>query len=295
MLYLPINNRFWEGKKITANNDHNGPTQLIVAIVFFAILILGLVFTWNYGIINEYIPSSKTIVFSNATRSVIVNDTQLQEKLFDIVVSYDKNVLIPPISYIKPKVVSISVFFYFDTKEKIDIKNILLSSTNADISLVEPTPGGSFKKVRDDLGRDIWKLDATVGHNLQVQDAVSKYSIHVLYRLGNESLSPVYQSIVPIEFDIKTMDFNALTYFWFIYIGVILSRLFSYSKSNNDMTLKLNKIDLLWVPFSAIITVIIFVSFKEQIILKTDMFSNFALAFAFGFGFDKIFDTLQKR
>lgn len=52
--------------------------------------------------------------------------------------------------------------------------------------------------------------------------------------------------------------------------------------------------ELIWVPFSAIITLLIFSSFVNQITLTKDIFLNLALAFGFGFGFDKVFEAWQK-
>lgn len=52
--------------------------------------------------------------------------------------------------------------------------------------------------------------------------------------------------------------------------------------------------ELLWVPFSAIITLLIFSSFREQVRLTSDVIANMALAFGFGFGFDKVFETWKK-
>ena len=56
----------------------------------------------------------------------------------------------------------------------------------------------------------------------------------------------------------------------------------------------LGKREYLWIPFSAIITLLIFTSFHEQVKLSSDILLNFALAFGFGFGFDKVFESWQK-
>jgi hypothetical protein len=52
--------------------------------------------------------------------------------------------------------------------------------------------------------------------------------------------------------------------------------------------------ELLWIPFSAVITLLIFSSFREQVKLTQDVIANTALAFGFGFGFDKVFETWKK-
>ncbi|HEY9491792.1 MAG TPA: hypothetical protein VIP56_07390, partial [Nitrososphaeraceae archaeon] len=52
--------------------------------------------------------------------------------------------------------------------------------------------------------------------------------------------------------------------------------------------------ELIWIPFSAIITLLIFSSFADQVKLSADIIVNLSLAFGFGFGFDKVFEAWQK-
>jgi hypothetical protein len=63
------------------------------------------------------------------------------------------------------------------------------------------------------------------------------------------------------------------------------------------LVLQFNTLDnreYLWIPFSAIVTLLIFTSFHQQIKLSSDILLNFALAFGFGFGFDKVFESWNK-
>jgi hypothetical protein len=50
----------------------------------------------------------------------------------------------------------------------------------------------------------------------------------------------------------------------------------------------------LWIPFSAMITLLIYSSFREQVALQGDIFANLAIAFGFGFGFDKVLDIWKR-
>jgi hypothetical protein len=101
-------------------------------------------------------------------------------------------------------------------------------------------------------------------------------------------------------------------YFWIIFSGVLLSRIFPLftnqerrqdddsNQSGNSISarvterIKLGPIEFLWVPFSAIITLLIFTSFKGQIQPTSDIIGNMALAFGFGFGFDKVLNMGHK-
>jgi hypothetical protein len=81
-----------------------------------------------------------------------------------------------------------------------------------------------------------------------------------------------------------------------IFGGVLLSRIFSIpTVSPNPASWNtLDKREYLWIPFSAIVTLLIFTSFHQQIKLSSDILLNFALAFVFGFGFDKVFESWNK-
>ena len=45
--------------------------------------------------------------------------------------------------------------------------------------------------------------------------------------------------------------------------------------------------ELIWIPFSVVISLLIFTAFRQQVTLTTDIATNFALAFGFGYAFDK--------
>jgi hypothetical protein len=45
--------------------------------------------------------------------------------------------------------------------------------------------------------------------------------------------------------------------------------------------------ELVWIPFSVVISLLIFSAFRQQVTLTTDLVENFALAFGFGYAFEK--------
>jgi hypothetical protein len=134
-----------------------------------------------------------------------------------------------------------------------------------------------------------------IGHPLEVKNTTETYSVDILYRPNNQTFGELSQLRVPIEWNIRTLDFGKPSYFWIIFAGVLLSRIFSYSKDDSDFSPHpLDGRDALWAPFSAVITLLIFTSFREQVALTNDIITNLALAFSFGFGFDKILEVWQK-
>ena len=89
-----------------------------------------------------------------------------------------------------------------------------------------------------------------------------------------------------------SVDLNT---FGSVALGVLASRVFTISKvSLNEVSINLGVGELIWIPFSAVITLLIFSSFVNQISLSNDVILNLSLAFAFGFGFDKVFESWQK-
>ena len=52
--------------------------------------------------------------------------------------------------------------------------------------------------------------------------------------------------------------------------------------------------ELIWIPFSAIITLLIFASFIDQETLINDVILNLALTIGFGFSFDKVLEAWKK-
>jgi hypothetical protein len=261
--------------------------------ILIIIIAIGFATTAYFTITFEYVPSSKSIIIENAT-----NPTQnnTKDRIFEAIVSYEKNINIPALGFITPKQTTISVFFYTDRSQKdLNIRQVLLSSSDNPVSSNAPSFHDSIFKPQQQ-GSITWNLNTTIGHTLKIQNFTSNYDVIVLYRINSMDSGPIYKLQIPIQFNVKTMDFSAPAYFWIIFSGVLLSRIFSYSKTSNDFkSLQLNKLDLLWIPFSAIITLLIFVSFKQQVNLTSDMLMNLALAFGFGFGFDKVLETLQKK
>jgi len=85
-----------------------------------------------------------------------------------------------------------------------------------------------------------------------------------------------------------------LSYFFIVLIGVIVSRLFkNYSEPHTRQT-GLQTVDYLWIAFSAVIALIIFAQFQQQVYLTGHIMTNISLAFGRGFGFDKVLETGQR-
>jgi len=133
---------------------------------------------------------------------------------------------------------------------------------------------------------------------------------HIVRQTPNPNLVSQYYYWT-FTWPIKTLDLTTLTYFWIVLIGVILSKLSTriinlkqQNKSNNPPSPtttassnnqsgpidSLSNYDYLWIGISAIIALLIFSSFQQQVHLTGNILYDISLAFAFGFGFDRILD-----
>jgi hypothetical protein len=97
---------------------------------------------------------------------------------------------------------------------------------------------------------------------------------------------------VAFDWNIQTLDLTSFSYLVIIFVGVLLSRLFPIvlkpKPPGGDKKLPFGGIELLWIPFSAVIALLIFTSFHDEVNPTADILTNVGLAFGFGFGFDKI-------
>ena len=85
-----------------------------------------------------------------------------------------------------------------------------------------------------------------------------------------------------------------LSYFFIVLIGVIVSRLFKNYTEPQPRQRGLQTTDYLWIAFSAVIALIIFANFQQQVHLTRNIITNISLAFGFGFGFDKVLEAGQR-
>jgi hypothetical protein len=145
-----------------------------------------------------------------------------------------------------------------------------------------------------------YSVSLNMGHPLRVGNYSDQYAINIFYRKIHDSGNILVDKI-PFIWRIKTLDWSILSYFWILFAGVLLSRVFRFTDERGKFTgekgnIKFTPLELIWVPFSAVITLLIFSSFMEQLFdkLTVNILMNLALAFAFGFGFDKVLEVWQK-
>jgi len=149
------------------------------------------------------------------------------------------------------------------------------------------------------VGAAKYTVRLNMGHPLLAKNYSDQYAINLFYRKNYDSGNILVDKI-PFTWRIKTLDWSILSYFWILFAGVLLSRVFRFTDEKGEFTgergIKFTPLELVWVPFSAVITLLIFSSFMEQLFdrLTANILMNLALAFAFGFGFDKVLEVWQK-
>lgn len=115
-----------------------------------------------------------------------------------------------------------------------------------------------------------------------------------------------FPSQLEFKWNIKTMDFPPIMYFWLVLTGVIFSRYITFHSDvtapgtqslqyRELMTRGNKKNPALWLIFSTVITLLVFGGFQDQLkYLTTNILVNLSIAFAFGFGFDKVLESTKK-
>jgi hypothetical protein len=69
-----------------------------------------------------------------------------------------------------------------------------------------------------------------------------------------------------MKYEINLLDFNHPEYFWIIALGVVTSRIFSITEGETlgSASIKFDIGELIWIPVSAIITLLSFASFYRS-------------------------------
>lgn len=288
--------------------------------ILLAIIILGFTISAYFTIKNVHVPINQEIVSSS------------NEDIF-VIVKKENNIAIPISEFFTQGKTQIDVDIYFKnnnlTKDNFLSPPLLSSNTSSILSLsysiFRELDSSTSYNLTFDVGHPLYVGNYSGSYNLIIlyrPNDISPYktdnnvSIHDNYPSGflenatithNEDLqiskdipSSVLGKIkilkIPLQYEINSLDFSRTEYFWIIALGVLISRVFSVGHENQVLTssIKFGTEELIWIPFSAVITLLIFSSFVNQITLTSDIILNLSLAFGFGFGFDKILEVWKK-
>jgi hypothetical protein len=289
----------WLIVRKTGKPDTN--TQILKIFLF---VIVGLSATVILSIMLEYVPSttSQTIYRNNEVGLYVI---VTREPFIKIPL---ENVLIPRESEFKVDVYP---------KQK---QNILSTSLRPIGETVISNPVLTRNNASDN---DHYIASAILNaqHDGQLSNKTYPYAVDIFYTSQNNS--DLQSFSIPFTWPIQKMDFSMLNYFWIVLIGVITSRLSKRyaehhsmgkrSPGTTDTTVAihtgaltipkqtssaqppyLKPTDFLWIGFSAIIALLIFSSFEENVTLTSFIITNVSVAFGFGFGFDKVLEAGQE-
>ncbi len=255
---------------------------LIVVIIAIIILFICTVIITSE---NVYIPQHQEVVTWNQNPDIYV------------VIKKQDHILIPVSTYLhdifnpdKTKTnLYVDIYFKNQNLTRDNFKDVLLSGQSSSIlSQTESTFTGNQNYAKYDITLGI-------GHTLRTGNFTEPYIISIIddsNKLSN-TIPNIKELEIPITYRVQTLDFNGIEYFWIISLGVVASRILNLDDLKKPK-LNLSLGDLAWIPFSAIITIMIYSSFVSDVKLTNDIIVNLALAFAFGLGFDKILETWKK-
>ncbi len=258
--------------------------------ILMGVSILGFLISLIVIVSNEYVPLNKRLIYAN--------NSDIQA-----IITYDDNLGVAPPGYVEHKVGTVTAALYFNKVPTL-VKDVKLSSDTKSIMTVkngtmELYPKNLTSAIISKASALTYVGKVEVGHSLEAKNFTENYSIDIFYRTNMNDTGPLQRMSVNIPWNITALDFGQLTYFFIIFAGVLLSRVFTFSRPSGSgvsskITTTFTHLELIWVPFSAVITLLIFSSFNEQTKLGPNIIGNIALAFGFGFGFDKIFETWAK-
>jgi len=268
-------------RTLTKNaNEPNKPSSF----TFFFLLIVfitGIILTAYFSIMSEYVPAHQKVIFRNGSDLAVI-------------ITIDDDMQIPLQNYFFHKKSLVKTEIYFKN-QPIFMKDVKLASNSTafspsiitvkDANVTNPT-----SKSR------VLVAPVEIGHSLSLKNYSEPYYLDIYYRKGNDTGQLLRESI-PFVWSVTTLDFGQPSYFWIVFSGVLLSRVFTFTRNPSTKvsgSIHLTRLELLWVPFSAFITLLIFSSFRNEFHPSQDIITNLALAFGFGFGFDKIFETWSK-
>ena len=258
---------------------------------------------------NEYVPySDSTTVYQ-------------KDSPFPVLIKKASTILVPLRNVYQPIDNNVLVQIY-DNLPNITIANVKLSSTSDSVLSFNDTFTSlptinltGVSKITDDANATNKKiinvawaypvkqynLKVSTQHNLEVINSTNPHTVTIFY-VNSTTGKPILQSL-PLTFNwpIKTLDFSLIAYFWIVLIGVISSRALSRAIKQKEedpekklRNTELHNIDYIWILFSFIIALLIFSSFKQQVSLTTHIIANISVAFAFGFGFDKVLEVAER-
>lgn len=171
-----------------------------IFIVCFAISFL-------YTITLEYVPTSKEDV------------TAANSDIYAIVTK-EEDILLPVSSYFDTRTSRMDLDIYFKNPDLTpnNFRKIILSENNSSLLTVNDilnTKGKNFTN---------YNLSLLVRHPLVVTNQTEKYTLDIFYRLANETTGDLKKLSIPVQWNVRSLDFSPINYFWIIFSGVLLSR-----------------------------------------------------------------------
>jgi hypothetical protein len=149
-----------------------------------------------------------------------------------------------------------------------------------------------------DKGGGKYEASVTISHtNEKIGMIEERFVLQIIYYTSNSSGNINNTSSnssgninytttnIPLSYRIILKDFNPFIYLFMI-VGGVATSLF-VSEYSGGRTISSRRV-VFWLVISVVTATVIFSQFKEQITTTSDLFTNFILAFGFGFGAQRI-------
>lgn len=247
-----------------------GKRGLLAGITFVYIILFSV-----FGIV---------VIEANVEPSTNITVTTFEGKDASYILSRPQTILVPLNGYTTPVEIQITVEIIPKSDNSITIDKIFLSTNSKSVlsydGIMEKKDAGS-----------VFSENISISHNFETKQFEETHLITVLYFDENSNFQTEEMSL---SWEITMMDINKLSYLGIILLGVLMSKVFFILRTKSNVSEEtpehwfVDKKDFLLIPFSAIITLLLYSSFTDQVSLGSDIIKNFSLAFGFGLGFDSV-------
>ena len=176
--------------------------------------VTGLFLTAYFSVISEYVPAHQKVIFRNGSDLAVI-------------ITIDDDMQIPLQNYFFHKKSLVKSEIYFKNVP-LFIKDVKLASNSTAYSATIITVKDA--NVTNPTSRSgVWVAPIEIGHSLGLKNYSEPYYLDIYYRKGNDTGHLLRESI-PFVWSVTTLDFGQPSYFWIVFSGVLLSRVFTFTR-----------------------------------------------------------------
>lgn len=143
-------------------------------------------------------------------------------------------------------------------------------------------------------GMTLYHLPIKAVHLGEISNKTYNYSLNVGYTDTISKTNEIKQITIPFNWTVVMKDLGWLNYLWIVMAGVVASRFITFiADTKKTEPINIDRTESLWIAFTFIIAILAFASFKDNVTLGSIVLFNVLIAFAFGFGSQKVLELAR--